>query len=1482
MNIDIYISDFFPKYPNVKNKDSEFLNPYNDEFSKVIYQKREFYENRLKPIENKPENRGEQLAHQKNISRFISERTGYNNLLIFHEMGTGKTCTAIGIVEQIRANKDSGYKHVLYISKGESLHDNFINELLFKCTDGRYIPEGYDQLSQLEKSHRSNKIVNEFYSLKTFETFAKLINGKTNNNLEKEYSNHIIIIDEVHNLRLRETGPSGINTYKEIHRFLHAVKDCKIILMSGTPMKDTVNEIASIFNLITPMNKQLPVEEDFDKLYLEKNNENKFVVKQDKIQELKEHFKGLVSFLKAVKSNVPQVFLGQKIGNLKEFNVVPQYMSDYQSRIYMEAYRSDQTERTGVYSKSRQTSLFLFPDGSYADTGFSKYIVRKTVRRSGRGRGETTYKFNAKQTFINTYKGSTPEETISKIEKYSVKYANSLRMILRAQRENKCVFIYNEYVKGSGLIVFSILLELIGFSAATGSEPEKSYSPRYTLFTNLTMSTKKIQRIVKRFNQPDNTEGKVINVILGSKKISEGISFFNIQIEEIQTPWFNYGETSQIIARGYRFDSHDMLIEQGKNPSIEIIQSVSIPNTSERDSVDLKMYEISEFKDISIKSMERVLKENAWDCGLNYDRNRTGVNNSRDCDYKDCIYTCEYGSNDEEREPEMLDESSYQNYYSEKDVNEIEKEIKNVFRKTFSIQLSEISLMLPQHSIFLILKTLYNMIVEKVSIINKFGFVSYIEEYKNVYFITDSINSKGNITYKYYTKNPIIYDKESFSDVINSTYTETLPKIIRQIDTIQTKEDVILVINRLPMIIQEYILESSIIAENKNINTNRRARRLILDYFKDFYTEFNGTMLSYLMYEESGILRCIDSTGVWVNCTEERYSQHIDQILKKIRERLENNEYNKIGYYGQVNFGVSTDENVKFIRKGVSDTPSSFLQCVMEAYYENMDNTEVSQNLKQFRQRLKEPSYISVVKQSLYDFSQEEIIEMISNENIYFDPQYFTDLLEVYFKCNIYVFSSKNDKKGELIIPRHINGYYTNKKYDKTILVYENIGSVSDSSPYPRCELILKWDKTSDEQQITYNFNSNEQISNAITKMFHTINRTYILDNQIKSILFPIFNPNVQIIEQYIDNYGKSRMIKLIINNKDCTVLCDPTQPITVKHVDEMDIIRFEQEEIDTFINIYKPDKLKQYVNRDNLLMEIKGMIGNVMVTIPVNDNIRPLPNIQQDNDMSDVISRDTKSLLVKFTNYRKQSKYLREYIVWLFSTYLHNGNIRDINDNIIIDFINRHIQVITDFEYKQIDKFFSMTSNIMNDNKLVCDSEELVKRLVQYLQLYVYNHKEKVLNYHTKTIIDNYYENILDLNSHSSQVLISSEDTFNNFMNQHDRKLVIYEAIQPDIHIPYMFRNKYISNKLVLIQNSTSLEKAIYIGYTWKNSGYNIGYDFEITQELPSYQYILYAYKNNSDIQKYKINGEENPFDIKIIGYKIENVSMFSTIIEL
>lgn len=70
---------------------------------------------------------------------------------------TGKTCSAIGACEQIRS-EGGGFKGCVYFAKGEALINNFINELIFKCTDGRYIPENYKDLTDLEKVHRKRRL----------------------------------------------------------------------------------------------------------------------------------------------------------------------------------------------------------------------------------------------------------------------------------------------------------------------------------------------------------------------------------------------------------------------------------------------------------------------------------------------------------------------------------------------------------------------------------------------------------------------------------------------------------------------------------------------------------------------------------------------------------------------------------------------------------------------------------------------------------------------------------------------------------------------------------------------------------------------------------------------------------------------------------------------------------------------------------------------------------------------------------------------------------------------------------------------------------------------------------------------------------------------------------------------------------------------------------------------------------------------------
>jgi SNF2 family DNA or RNA helicase len=235
------IEDFLPKYPNIIKSIDQIQNPYDNDFYESIFKKREFYDERLSKTEDIPNEKGTLMKHQIIIARFLSSHTIYDSLLLVHEMGTGKTCSAIGAIEQIK-NEDNNFKGALIFAKGQGLLQNFIRELRDKCTAGQYIPEGYGDekngLTDIETSIRTKKLIQEFYSTGTFETAAKHLNKMKDSDIVEKFSNHIIVIDEVHNLRIQDvTDGDKISMYIEFKRLLHLVKNCKIILLSGTPMK---------------------------------------------------------------------------------------------------------------------------------------------------------------------------------------------------------------------------------------------------------------------------------------------------------------------------------------------------------------------------------------------------------------------------------------------------------------------------------------------------------------------------------------------------------------------------------------------------------------------------------------------------------------------------------------------------------------------------------------------------------------------------------------------------------------------------------------------------------------------------------------------------------------------------------------------------------------------------------------------------------------------------------------------------------------------------------------------------------------------------------------------------------------------------------------------------------------------------------------------------------------------------------------------
>ena len=179
--------------------------------------------------------------------------------------------------------------------------------------------------------------------------------------------------------------------------------------------------------------------------------------------------------------------------------------------------------------------------------------------------------------------------------------------------------------------------------------------PRIALFTGDSGTQKLNENILAIFNSYENRHGEYIKVLIASPIGKEGINTANIQNIHIVSPEWNQTSIYQAISRVLRATSHlDLIYEmrresrlsgQNDNPKIEIniYQHVALLDNEYNEdttTVDVNIYEVVELKDMSIKRIERIMKQSSFDSKLHRNRNirSTDKDHSPICDYDKCDY----------------------------------------------------------------------------------------------------------------------------------------------------------------------------------------------------------------------------------------------------------------------------------------------------------------------------------------------------------------------------------------------------------------------------------------------------------------------------------------------------------------------------------------------------------------------------------------------------------------------------------------------------------------------------------------------------------------------------------------------------------------------------------------------------------------------------------------------------------------------------
>lgn len=307
----------FPSAALAEREEMAGLYPdYADpEFAIRLYQKREFFEARavaagvadgtVDPCSSAAAEKVFELTPvQRIVSRFLHPSTPYHSMLLFHGVGVGKTCSAVTIAEQFL---EAAPNKKVIVLVPQALQDNFkrtvfdMGKLAWdeeggswtarQCTGVSYLErlglaETRDEATvryKVEEDRRARYLVTGYQAFANWieRTLKKQIPvgvadaatrlAAENEVLRQLFSDHLIIVDEAHNLRdtgADDTTGSGAGDAetpvageaaenaggKALNPFLRRIvlnaEGLRLVLMTATPMYNSAPEIVLLLNYL--------------------------------------------------------------------------------------------------------------------------------------------------------------------------------------------------------------------------------------------------------------------------------------------------------------------------------------------------------------------------------------------------------------------------------------------------------------------------------------------------------------------------------------------------------------------------------------------------------------------------------------------------------------------------------------------------------------------------------------------------------------------------------------------------------------------------------------------------------------------------------------------------------------------------------------------------------------------------------------------------------------------------------------------------------------------------------------------------------------------------------------------------------------------------------------------------------------------------------------------------------------------------------
>ena len=553
----------------------------------------------------------------KNYQKFAAEYMDFSRgLFVYHGVGTGKTITAITIIDNVLKQSN---ETVIIVLLPASLRDNVWINLLKEW---------------MKSESQSNIHFVSHNSSRSDEDFFKVIKSVDSR------SPHLYIIDESHNFihnvytNMQKLGGSkALDIYKYIKNHKGQTK---VLCLSASPIKSEPFELALLFNLLR--DKSLPEKESVFNVEFINSNDN--VLYPDKKRLFQRRILGLVSHYKS--SIDPRTYAKQTDHHLS----VP--MSRYQDDVYSYFEKLEKkagSQHSAYHTLTRQAANFAFPEnaikrprpnmmdedqpgeGNNDDTKTDRTSLYESDRTSlyekacsavvksagaffnNAGKPQDLQKdfevFSKKfkGDFTAYLKGTTPQ-TRSKL--FGSLYSSSAKMtaalFLLCDSPGKSVF-YSNFVNMEGLEVFHLYLKAMGIS-------EKEYVE----FHGGIKTTQRTANL-KTFNDVKSS----VRIMMLSSAGAEGISLANVRRVIILEPNWDEDTVTQIVGRAIRHCSHrDLPVNER---IVDVFHLQAVRHKDGVTTIDGTISESAKDKQILKKSFLEAIETAAVDCFI-FNKNR--------------------------------------------------------------------------------------------------------------------------------------------------------------------------------------------------------------------------------------------------------------------------------------------------------------------------------------------------------------------------------------------------------------------------------------------------------------------------------------------------------------------------------------------------------------------------------------------------------------------------------------------------------------------------------------------------------------------------------------------------------------------------------------------------------------------------------------------------------------------------------------------